>query len=146
MDGFINNFVKFDSNKENQTMSAMTQSIVQLSQHKFISLTTYRKNGDPVSTPVVFAEHKGKIYVITGRNTGKIKRLLMNPAVILTPCDQVGNPTGISFDGYVRVMSQQEGEAIRGKLRFSAPRLLMFLFNLRRDLQQGGNVYLEIII
>ena len=37
----------------------------ELQNQKYISLTTYRKTGAPVRTPVWFAEENGKLYIFT---------------------------------------------------------------------------------
>jgi PPOX class probable F420-dependent enzyme len=65
-----------------------------LSPHEFIVLTTYRKNGVGVPTTVWFAYDQGKIYVTTGKNAGKIKRVRNNGHVQMTPSDRVGNLLG----------------------------------------------------
>ncbi len=45
---------------------------------KYISLTTFRKSGKPVATPVWFVEKEGKICVWTQLHSGKMKRLRNN--------------------------------------------------------------------
>ena len=42
---------------------------------KYISLTTFRKTGIGVSTPVWFGEADGKLYVMTRSDMGKTKRI-----------------------------------------------------------------------
>jgi hypothetical protein len=119
-------------------------SITFLQDHRFISLTTFRKNGVAVPTPVTFGEANGKLYVVTGSRTGKIKRLRNNPAVEFAPCDRTGEVLGASVQGRVRILSPEEGKALRNQIRFRAPGPIMLVFNLLRDLRSGGNVYLEI--
>ncbi len=46
-----------------------------LDKEKYVSLTTFRKTGEAVVTPVWFAESKGTIYAGTGVSAGKIKRI-----------------------------------------------------------------------
>ncbi len=41
---------------------------------KYISLTTFRKNGVGVATPVWFGEEGDKLYVMTRSDMGKTKR------------------------------------------------------------------------
>ena len=65
-----------------------------LSPHEFIVLTTYRKNGDGVPTTVWFAYDQGKIYITTGKNAGKTKRVRNNGRVKMAPSDRVGNLLG----------------------------------------------------
>ena len=47
---------------------------------KYISLTTFRKNGTGVATPVWFGEEDEKLYVMTLNKMGKMKRIRNNPA------------------------------------------------------------------
>ena len=42
---------------------------------KYISLTTFRKNGIGVATAVWFGEDDGKLYVMTRSDMGKTKRI-----------------------------------------------------------------------
>ncbi len=65
-----------------------------LASHEFIVLTTYRKSGDAVPTTVWFAYDQGKIYITTGKNAGKAKRVRNNGRVLMTPSDRVGNLLG----------------------------------------------------
>ncbi|MEZ4669213.1 MAG: PPOX class F420-dependent oxidoreductase [Anaerolineae bacterium] len=127
-------------------MTTMTVMQGDLQKHNFISLTTFRKNGQPVSTPVTFGEASGKLYVVTGLNTGKIKRLKNNPRVEFAPCDQRGKVLGAAVEGRARILSPEEGKALRRQIKFRAPAPIMFVFNLLRDLRSGGNVYLEISV
>jgi uncharacterized protein len=43
--------------------------------HQFMSVTTFRKSGQPVPTPVWFAQVEDKLYVMTQANAGKVKRI-----------------------------------------------------------------------
>ena len=57
-----------------------------------ISLETYRRNGEPVRTPVWFLEENGTLYVHTDDNTGKVKRIRRNPKVRVAPSYFRGKP------------------------------------------------------
>jgi hypothetical protein len=52
---------------------------------KYLSLTTYRWDGTPVSTPVWFVEEEGRLFVITAADSYKAKRLRRNPAAMVAP-------------------------------------------------------------
>ncbi len=65
-----------------------------LQPHEFIVLTTYRRDGRAVPTTVWFAYDQGKIYITTGSNAGKIKRVRNNGRVDMTPSDRTGNLLG----------------------------------------------------
>ncbi len=65
-----------------------------LENEKYISLATYKKNGNTVQTPVWFVVDSGLIYVITRSLTGKVKRLKNNPEVKIAPCTFGGKTIG----------------------------------------------------
>ncbi|MEZ0395779.1 MAG: PPOX class F420-dependent oxidoreductase [Anaerolineales bacterium] len=60
----------------------------------YLSLETYRKNGEPMRTPVWFVRDGDKIYIRTVANSGKVKRLRAKPRLRVALCDRVGNVTG----------------------------------------------------
>jgi general stress protein 26 len=59
---------------------------------KYLSLTTYRRDGTPVSTPVWFVEEDGRLFVTTTADSYKAKRLRRNPAAMVAPCTARGLP------------------------------------------------------
>ena len=59
---------------------------------KVISLETYRRNGQPVRTPVWFLKEDGTLYVHTDDSTGKVKRIRRNPKVRVAPSHFRGKP------------------------------------------------------
>ena len=61
-----------------------------LANEKYVSLVTYRKNGEPVATAVWIAGVGNELGVITEESAGKVKRIRNNPRVTLTPCDVKG--------------------------------------------------------
>lgn len=70
-----------------------------LSTSKYLSLTTFKKDGTPVATPVWVARDGERLVVITDPNSGKAKRLRNGSDVRLAPCDMRGRITGDSIDG-----------------------------------------------
>ncbi|MEI6362461.1 MAG: PPOX class F420-dependent oxidoreductase [Actinomycetes bacterium] len=70
---------------------------------KYISLTTFRKDGTAVATPVWLVRDGTSLMVITDPTSGKAKRLRNNPAVLVSPCDMRGRvkPEAISVPGTV---------------------------------------------
>jgi uncharacterized protein len=71
---------------------------------KYISLTTFRKNGAAVATPVWFGEEADKLYVMTRSDMGKTKRIRNNPRVRVAPCTIRGKVTGPEFDATARIL------------------------------------------
>src|SRR5215469_16723734 len=72
---------------------------------KYISLTTFRKSGVGVPTPVWFGEEGGKLYVMTRSDMGKSKRIRNNPQVRVAPCTIRGKVTGPGFAATAHILS-----------------------------------------
>jgi uncharacterized protein len=75
---------------------------------KYISLTTVRKNGLKVATPVWFGEDGDRLYVMTRGTMGKVKRIRNNPAVEVAPCTIRGKETGEKLPAHARILSAEE--------------------------------------
>ncbi|WP_458746175.1 PPOX class F420-dependent oxidoreductase [Candidatus Nitrosocosmicus sp. T] len=56
----------------------------------YLKLETYRKNNDPVITPVWFVLKDNNIFVVTREKTGKVKRIKNNSVVRVAPCNYRG--------------------------------------------------------
>jgi PPOX class probable F420-dependent enzyme len=70
---------------------------------KYCVLVTYKKNGDPVPSPLWFGVGNGKLYVHT---TGvKVRRIERSPEVRVAPSTFRGRPTGAPVLGTARVLS-----------------------------------------
>jgi uncharacterized protein len=61
-----------------------------LDQARYISLTTFKRDGTPVSTPVWVTGARGSYALTTGEGAWKTKRLLRDPAVEVRVCDARG--------------------------------------------------------
>ncbi|MFE4452507.1 PPOX class F420-dependent oxidoreductase [Streptomyces sp. NPDC056796] len=57
---------------------------------EYVSLTTYRKDGTPVATPVWAAVDGDTLYVWTRSDSWKVRRLRNDPRVLVTVCDVRG--------------------------------------------------------
>ena len=74
-------------------------------------LTTYRRNGDGVATPVWFAVDGETMYVKTGTESGKVKRIRANPRVSFAPCSVRGDARGPAAEGRARIVTDPGEEA-----------------------------------
>jgi uncharacterized protein len=80
---------------------------------KYISLTTFRKTGVAVPTPLWFGEENGKLYFMSRSDSGKYKRLRNNPKVRVAPCTVRGKVTGPEFDATARILSEEDWKQAR---------------------------------
>lgn len=69
-------------------------TIDELAAGKYISLTTFKKDGTAVATPVWVMREGDHLYVITDADSGKAKRLRNSSRAQIAPCDMRGNLTG----------------------------------------------------
>jgi uncharacterized protein len=65
-------------------------TLSQLSGEQFVSLTTFRRNGEGVPTPVWCAPDGDGLVVTTMASTGKVKRVRRTPRVTVRPCTRSG--------------------------------------------------------
>lgn len=73
-----------------------------------VLLTTYRRDGTPVGTPVHIAVAGPVAYVRTFDPSGKLKRLRRNPRVEIAPCTLRGRVTGPALAATARILAGAE--------------------------------------
>lgn len=83
-----------------------------LSRRNYTRLVTFRRNGDPVGTPVHLAAppHGDRAYFRTWHTTGKAKRMRRNHHVELAPSNFKGKPVGPARGATSRLLEGEEAE------------------------------------
>jgi uncharacterized protein len=61
---------------------------------QYLLITSYRRNGTPVATPVWVVRDGNTLGVWTPAESWKVKRIRARGDVLVGPCDLRGNPTG----------------------------------------------------
>ncbi|MEE9417438.1 MAG: PPOX class F420-dependent oxidoreductase [Acidimicrobiales bacterium] len=87
---------------------------------KYVSLTSYKKDGSTKSLPVWIVDvGDSKVGFTTFSSSYKVKRLLNDARVTLQPCNSKGVPTAGSetHAGSAEVVSGAEFEAVRAKIK-----------------------------
>ncbi|MFC9473048.1 PPOX class F420-dependent oxidoreductase [Nocardia sp. NPDC056952] len=81
----------------------------------YVSFTSYRKNGTPVSSPVWIAPTDGKFYFLSAVDAYKIGRISRNPSVTLQPCNVRGKVISgsVIVEGAARVLDAAETARVR---------------------------------
>ncbi|MFF4230533.1 PPOX class F420-dependent oxidoreductase [Streptomyces sp. NPDC001820] len=82
---------------------------------RYISVTTFRKDGTGVATPVWFAVDGGELVVWTRSDSWKVKRLRNDSRVVVTVCDARGRTAegAPSAEGTARLLDAAGTAAIR---------------------------------
>ena len=110
---------------------------------RFLDLVTYRRSGDAVATPVLFAIDGDRILVRTAHDAGKLKRLRHTPAIEVAAADSRGRRLGPAFTGRGRILGPDAVgptlARLHAKHRIAGP-----LFTAVRHLRGKGDVVIEI--
>jgi len=87
-------------------------NLEEIESKKCISLETYRRNNQPVRTPVWFVIKNDLIYVVTRDQTGKAKRLKNNQQVKIATCNFKGKVTGDWVSGTAKILAEEETKEV----------------------------------
>ena len=118
---------------------------------KYLSITTFRRDGSEVSTPVWFVSDdlQRRLFVATGADTWKVRRIRRNPHVRVAACKGGGKVTGEPIDGVARIVD--DGPLVRrlqaekyGWQKWLIEKTYVLAMKLRRK-PTGESVYLEIV-
>ena len=69
----------------------MTDAVSALADEKFVSLTTFKKDGGAVASPMWIGRDGDHLFFWTPADSWKAKRAKNNPDVIMAPCGRRGN-------------------------------------------------------
>ena len=87
-----------------------------LASEPFLSITTYRRDGTAIPTPVWAAPVDGRLLVWTGAESGKVKRLRHTPVATVAPCERGGSMVGEPVPAHVRIMRKDETPTLNAAL------------------------------
>jgi PPOX class probable F420-dependent enzyme len=121
-----------------------TGTWAEVAAHKRTLLTTFRRSGVAVSTPVWAAESDGRFYVRSERTAGKVKRLRKDSHVLIAPCTVRGKPLGAPLEATASVVSADREQVAEQALvrRYGLGRAL---FEWTFDRLRIDMCYLEIV-
>ena len=82
--------------------------LAQFGGRNYISLETFKKNGQGVKTPVWFVLHKSSFYVYTEADSWKVKRIRNSPRVRVAVCNMRGDIKGPWLDATASLVEGDE--------------------------------------
>lgn len=94
--------------------AAASAALLSLADERFVSLSTYRRSGEPVATPVWIARDGDDLIVTTPRESGKVKRLRNDSRVTLQPCSRTGSVRdgAVTVEGNAVVVDDDQSRAL----------------------------------
>ena len=81
-------------------------AIGELDRHRYLALSSFRRSGAEVTTPVWFAAAGGKLCVFTAGDSGKVKRLRRSSRARVAPSDARGRVQGTWRDATARLVTE----------------------------------------
>ena len=87
--------------------------VAALAATQYVSLTSFRRDGTPVSTPIWVCGYGSGLAVWTVRTSFKVKRIGRNPAVTVAPCKLRGEVTGEAVSGRATILSDEDTAKLR---------------------------------
>lgn len=81
---------------------------VEIARSRYVSLTTFRRDGRPVATPVWHVVDGDELLVISDAAAGKVKRIRNGGRVVVTVCDFRGRtaPGAATAEGTARLLDE----------------------------------------
>ncbi|MDH6116135.1 PPOX class F420-dependent oxidoreductase [Kitasatospora sp. GAS204B] len=119
----------------------------QLGRGKYLLVTSYKKDGTAVPTPVWVVRDGDALGVWTPADSWKVKRIRRNPKVLVGPCDVRGRATGESVPATAELLDAAGTARYRpllGRKYGLIGRLTMLGSRLRRGLE--GTVGIRITL
>ncbi|MEU4217694.1 PPOX class F420-dependent oxidoreductase [Actinoplanes sp. NPDC026623] len=110
-------------------------TLEQLGSEKYVLLTTFRRDGRAVPTPLWAVPDEAGLAFWTPAGTGKLKRIRNSGRVTVAACDMRGNVTGEAIEAHARIGDAADrrriGESLKRKYGLLA-RLTLLGSRLRR--------------
>ena len=86
----------------------MAPTFDEVSNAKYLLLTTFTKDGRPKPTPIWTAPDGERLLVITEEGSWKVKRIRNTPRVTLAVCDMRGNPKSDAIDATATILDKSQ--------------------------------------
>ena len=106
-------------------------SFQELAAQRYLSLVTFRRNGNGVPTPIWVAAYDGKLYAVTNGTSVKMRRLKANDRIRLAACDGRGKVRGEWAEGHGRriddaALTRRAQQALESKYGWQVTLLKFF--------------------
>jgi len=106
---------------------------------KYLSLTSFMRDGTGVATPVWFVSDNDHLLVETDADSYKVKRIRRDAHVRIAPCDARGRVRGQPLDADAKILPEDERERVERLLarkyridRYTVYPLYRLVMRLRR--------------
>lgn len=126
----------------------MSITLAPFAKQRTVALTTFRRDGTPVSTAVSIAVDGDRAVFRSFAKAGKTRRLRRDPTVEVAPSTFLGRPTAPAIRGAARLLEGDEAKAAARRLRRKHPFLHGILVPLSHRMgrrRTGRTVHFELV-
>jgi uncharacterized protein len=92
----------------------VASDVDRLGAEKYVLLTTFRRDGRAVPTPVWVARDGDELVVFSAPDAGKVKRIRRDGTVRVAPCDLRGRRRGDDVPGHARLLDDAAARRVHG--------------------------------
>jgi uncharacterized protein len=92
-------------------------TLEQIGAEKYALLTTFRKDGSAVGTPLWVVPDGAELAFWTTKGSFKVRRIRNNSRVTVQPCDVRGNTHGDAVEGQARFGTRDDHRRVLGTIR-----------------------------
>lgn len=127
--------------------SMESPSFDSLAEGKYLLITSHRKNGTGVATPVWVVRDGVALGVWSAADSWKVKRIRARADVLVGPCDVRGNPTGEQIPATAEICDPETTARYRAMIARKYPvtgRLVLLGSRLRRG--RNGTVGIRVTL
>lgn len=122
----------------------MNHGLESLRHTKTILLTTYKRDGAPVATPVSIAFDGDRAFFRSYNKAWKTKRLRNNPSVDAAPATFRGKPTGPGVHAHATLLSDDQARIAAHALARRHPLLQRVLVPLAHRIMRYRTIHYEL--
>jgi PPOX class probable F420-dependent enzyme len=98
-------------------MSSTMPALDALGRARYVLVTTYRKDGTAVPTPVWAARDGDSLVVWTVTDSGKVKRIRRTGRAEVAPCTVRGRPLGPSVPASAEILDAASTDQVRDLIK-----------------------------
>ena len=127
-----------------QTMERPLADLAARFPGRYLSVTSFKRDGTPVATPLWFVSDGTRLFALTDLHSAKVRRIRRNPQVLVGPCRADGKLRGAPVPAHAEVLTAvpdlervQELLIERYKLTY---RFVMLIYRLGRELRGRPSV------
>lgn len=122
----------------------MTEKLTSFTGRRTVALTTFKRDGDPVSIPVHIVVDGERAFIRTFDAAWKVKRMRRDPTAEIAPSPRRRKPAGPAVKVRTRLLGAEEAALAARMLRRKYPLLQGFLVPLVHRVKRYRTLHYEL--